>query len=250
MRMVHEAQLHDNNCFITLTYDSAHLPENGELVVGHYQKFMKRLRRQYPETKIRFYHCGEYGENNFRPHYHACLFNFDFVDKTLWKKIGDNNLYISQVLEKTWGKGFATVGNLTFKSAAYAARYVTKKKTGPQKEAHYERINRNTGEVVQLPPEYSTMSRRPGIGLGFFKQFKDEIYPDDFVVLNNKKMQPPKYYDRQFEVANEQVFEEIKEKRVISAVKFREEQTYNRRMIREKVAKAKASMLKRTIEEM
>ena len=46
IRCVHEAQLYEANCFITLTYAPEHLPKNGSLVLEHFQKFMKRLRKR------------------------------------------------------------------------------------------------------------------------------------------------------------------------------------------------------------
>lgn len=98
LRCVHEAKMYDDNCFITLTYDPEKLPKSGSLDKREFQLFMKKLRRKYvseipeelskDEAKawllkhgIRYYHCGEYGELLGRPHYHACLFNFDFPDK-------------------------------------------------------------------------------------------------------------------------------------------------------------------------
>ena len=80
IRCVHEASLHERNCFITLTYRDECLPTNGSLDLDAFQKFMKRLRRRFGEG-VRFFHCGEYGENFGRPHYHAILFNLDFSDK-------------------------------------------------------------------------------------------------------------------------------------------------------------------------
>lgn len=37
------------------------------------------------------------------------------------------NLYISPILAKLWGKGMVTVGAVTLESAAYVARYCTKR---------------------------------------------------------------------------------------------------------------------------
>jgi hypothetical protein len=77
VRCVHEASLHEKNCFITLTYSPENLPKDGSLDVSHFQKFMKRFRKRFGPG-IRFFHCGEYGESLSRPHYHACIFGFDF----------------------------------------------------------------------------------------------------------------------------------------------------------------------------
>ena len=102
VRCVLEASLWTKNCFITLTYAPEHLPENGSLVKEHFTLFMKRLRKKYGEG-IRFFQCGEYGSKGDRPHYHACLFNFDFPDKQIWKRSESGALlYRSSSLEKLW----------------------------------------------------------------------------------------------------------------------------------------------------
>ena len=62
IRCTHEASLHENNCFITLTFNDDNLPSDKSLDVRHFQLFMKRLRKQFG-SNIRYYHCGEYGEN-------------------------------------------------------------------------------------------------------------------------------------------------------------------------------------------
>ena len=74
------------------------------------------------------------------------------------------------------------MGEVTFESCAYVARYVTKKVTGRNAVSHYERVDSGSGEVFSLRPEYCTMSRRPGIGTQHFDKYRDEIYPRDEVV--------------------------------------------------------------------
>ena len=80
IRCMHEAEMQDNNSFITLTYDDQNLPRHGSLDKTHFQKFMKRMREHLSPLKIRFYHCGEYGEKYTRPHYHSLIFGYDFPD--------------------------------------------------------------------------------------------------------------------------------------------------------------------------
>ena len=133
IRCVHEASLHTDNCFITLTYSPDCLPSDGSLNHDDFQKFFKRLRKHIAPKKIRYYMCGEYGEDLQqpsklgRPHFHACLFGLDFDDKQLYIVRDDVKLYTSATLEKIWGKGFVTIGDVTFESAAYVARYIAKK---------------------------------------------------------------------------------------------------------------------------
>lgn len=241
VRCVHEAQMHENNCFITLTYDNDHLPNPPTLILDHFQKFMKRLRF-HTNKKIRFYHCGEYGDKNRRPHYHAIIFGHDFDDKKLWQTRKEIKLYTSEILEGLWQKGFATVGDATFDSAAYCARYIMKKQTGKGSEKHYEHICPTTGEITQLKPEYTTMSRRPGIGKPWLDKYQTDVYPSDEVIINGKITKPPKFYDNQYEN-----MEKIKTKRQRRATKQKENNTPERLLVREKIKQTKINQLPRNI---
>lgn len=129
MRIMHEAQLHEHNSFLTLTYSDQYLPKNNSLKKDDVQKFLKRLRRRL-DKPIRYYQCGEYGEKFHRPHYHMCLFGHDFYDdREHFKTSTGDKLYVSELLSEVWGMGHCLIGDLTFESAAYVARYVTKKLT-------------------------------------------------------------------------------------------------------------------------
>lgn len=210
---------------------------------------MKRLRFAFPDQKIRFFHCGEYGEKLGRPHYHACLFNFDFEDKTLLKIVNDIPLFTSPTLEKLWGKGFVSIGNVTFESAAYVARYIMKKINGDDADKHYEYINPLDGHTYQRKPEYITMSRRPGIAHEWFNKFKNDVYPDDFVVINNKKVRPPRYYDEQLKLQNPETLDMIKFERVINAMEHEHDNTPDRLEVKERICKTKLNHLPRNLEQ-
>lgn len=207
IRCMHEASLYDRNCFLTLTFDRAHLPVDGSLSVRTFQLFMKKLRRAYAGSNIRFFHCGEYGERLGRPHYHACIFNFDFPDKYLWSVRDEFRYYRSPSLEKIWSHGFALISDVTFESAAYVARYIMKKVTGVSADGHYQ----------GLKPEYVTMSRRPGIGKKWFDKFKDDLYPHDYALVRGMKVRPPKFYDSQYEISDPEEFKKVKQARVSRA---------------------------------
>ncbi len=195
VRCMHEASLYEDNCFVTLTYANEYLPPGGSLLKSDFQKFMKRLRKRFSDRVIRFYHCGEYGETSGRAHYHALLFNFDFPDKVLWSERGSYRVFRSDLLEGLWSFGHSEIGSVTFESAAYVARYITKKVNGQYAEDHYRVVNDVTGEIIDRVPEYSTMSLRPGIGQGWYDQFKADVYPSDEVIFNGVKCKPPRFYD-------------------------------------------------------
>lgn len=248
IRCVHEASLYPNNCFITLTYRDECLPKDNSLCVADFQKFMKRLRKRFGDG-IRFFHCGEYGEKFARPHYHACLFNFDFPDRKLEKSVNGHKYYVSEILKELWPFGHSMVGDVSFESAAYVARYITKKVTGDKALFHYNKVNLITGEILEeRRPEYVTMSRRPGIGKGWFDKFNKDVFPDDFVVLRGKKLKPPKYYSTQYEIAYPSDYENVKTQRTIAGKANAANNTSDRLSVRKFIQEAKLKLLKRGFE--
>jgi hypothetical protein len=221
IRMVHETQMHEENCFITLTFNDWELEKRNQasIKVKDFQLFMKKLRNS-TFKKIRFFHCGEYGKLRGRPHYHAILFGYDFPDRVLWKAENGNKLYISDKLKSLWPYGWSSVGDVTFASAQYVAKYCTKKITGDLAEDHYKTVN-----GIPVTPEYCTMSRgnnlptsdpnhTRGIGYTFYKKYKSDIYPHDFCEIDGKQILPPRYYDELLKEEDPTLYEEIKQKRI------------------------------------
>lgn len=236
VRCVHEASLYKNNCFITLTYDDEHLPPGNTLVKRDFQLFMKRLRKKFG-SKIRFYQCGEYGGQTERPHYHACIFNFDFPDKKHYSNTFEGHkIYTSEALAQLWNLGFTTLGAVSFHSAAYVARYITKKITGPTANDHYN------GRL----PEYCTMSK--SIGLDWYKKYHSDLYPDDFVVINGSKQSVPKYYDLQLDKTDPEQLKTLKAIRRQSQVN-NPDNTLRRLDVRLDCKLAATQTLKRSIEQ-
>lgn len=253
---MHEAKTHEDNCFITLTYDEENLPHDRSLKLSHWQNFMKRLRHHAAKPGIKFFHCGEYGEENKRPHYHALIFGHDFPDRKLWKVRDDITVDSSNILDDLWGFGFTTVGNVTWESAAYCARYALKKINGNLRYkidlttglSHYERIDPYSLEIYEVLPEYSTQSRKPGIGQAFFQTYQDDIYPWDEVIINGHAQRPPRYYDNLFEQTEPEVMETIRDLRTKNMEKYASDNTRARLATKEKVKKAQISQLKRNEE--
>lgn len=208
---------------------------------------MKKLRKRFGKG-IRYFHCGEYGDELRRPHYHALIFGFDFEDKSLYRQNAQgDSLYTSEALSKEWGKGFCTTGDVTFQSAAYVARYVMKKRTGPQAEDHYKMIHPKTGEIVTQRPEYTTMSRRPGIGTGWLEKFKTDVYPGDFIILNGKRVRPPRWYDTVLERDDPKLFRELKRRRKLSTHLYADNNTPARLKVREKLQERRLERLERKL---
>ncbi len=164
--------------------------------------------------------CGEYGEATQRPHYHAILFGYKFPDQYLWSERRGNKVYRSELLEKTWYHGNSEIGNVSFQSAAYVARYVMKKRNGEKFKHHYEIVDPDTGEVLgQRLKEYTNMSLKPGIGEKWYQRYKTDIFPEDRVVHDGKEMQTPKYYREILKREEPDLYEKLRARRVIKAIK-------------------------------
>ena len=226
LRIMHESTLHEKNCFLTLTYSDEYVPEDGCLRKKDWQNFAKAVRRYthdvaeatntYRDT-FRYFHCGEYGDEYGRPHYHAAVFGLDFaLDRYQWTMNGPFPVWRSPALDKLWRHGYATIGELTHETAAYVAGYVQKKITGINAKRHYERLG--------LTPEYSTMSRKPGIGKGWYEKNATDVINQDQVIYKGFPVRPPRYYDKFSKKLDEHRHSLIKLKRIEKAPTFTKRQ--------------------------
>lgn len=186
--------------------------------------------------------CGEYGPQLLRPHFHACLFGVDFDDR-LYHGTGESgaDAFTSAQLQRLWPSGFSTVGDLTFESAAYTARYCVQKVTGKDAAQYYR----------GLEPEYNHSSLRPGIGRGFFEKWQSDIYPANHVVINALETKPPRYYARLYRRLSAfaaQLYEdEIQYRDEVAAGSRASDNTPERLSAKEQVAHARAEFLKRSL---
>lgn len=245
VRCMHEASLHERNCFLTLTYSDTHLPVDYSVHERDWQLFMKRLRKHAFPNLIRFFACGEYGEKSLRPHYHALVFNYDPDDKVLFETSprGDK-LYLSKKLQELWTYGMVTVGSLTYQSASYTARYAMKKISGPMADSHYLRIHPLHGFICRVRPEFLLMSRKPGLGQGWFEKHGKETFTHDSVIIDGREAQPPRFY---FQQLPEEDRLAITRKRTGAAAQNLRPRTYNAETAHAETRDAKISTLKRNL---
>lgn len=250
---MHEAQMHRENSFLTLTYSDEYLPSPPTISKKEVQDFLLRLRTALGRS-VRYYACGEYGSQLARPHYHILAFGWDPPDKRLHKRTKQGNpIWTSRLLDGVWGKGHTWVGSVTQASAGYVARYLMKKQTGDLAESHYKWLAPD-GNSYALEPEFNLMSKgrngTGGIGETWWRKYgATDCYNQDFVVGANGREYPvPRFYDKLLERENPKLMAEIKAARAKRAEVFAEHQTSRRLHDREIVLNAKLSYLKRELE--
>jgi hypothetical protein len=282
MRIVHEASMWEHyggNCFVTLTYRDErecsieqleaglHVPKDWSLHKSHFTKFMKRLRKKFPNQNVRYFYAGEYGRkckhgldlsrvdcplcNTGRPHFHACLFNCSFDDLIPYQSDGAITRYTSPALEDIWGYGFVDVGELNYGSAQYTASYILKKVKAYQGDDHYMTYDLD-GEITFISPEFVGMSRgnasykgqRCGIGAGWYDQFKDDVFPSDEVPIPGRGVMKgvPRYYNDILRDENPELYDHVKEVRKAFMKAHPEEYEYSRLFQKHKCKKARVKL--------
>ena len=121
-----------------------------------------------------------------------------------------------------------------------------KKVNGKAADSHYEFIS-DDGEVIKRKPEFTKMSLKPGIGFDWYQKYKSDVYPHDYVVVNGKKVRPPRFYDKKFKLDNPEDFEVIEFEREKKARKNFEDNSDARLRDKEQIANARLSLLKRCL---
>lgn len=224
-RCLLESTEHDQNCFITLTYDNQFLPivkdcvkpNTGEVVPMNtlrkedLQKFFKRLRKRLDEKgiKIRYFACGEYGDQTQRPHYHAIIFGWYPEDIEVNEVRDESGLgyryYQSKMLSEVWPYGIHVVADCTWETCAYVARYVCKKAKG---------IDKSLYDAIGVENQFVTMSRKPGIAANWFDshsvcyaKFLNTYVGTDF---GSRKISHNRYFDKKLEEIDPELLEDLK----------------------------------------
>lgn len=244
IRCMHEASLYRKNAFVTLTYDDVHFSPSLNYV--DFQLFMKRFRKRF--GAVRFYMCGEYGERTFRPHYHCLLFGWYPTDGVPCGK----DIVSSRELSSVWDKGFSSVGQVTYESAGYVARYVMKKAYAEQTSefrGRYVRTDPDTGEIYKVEPEFARMSLKPGIGYGWFEKYWRDVYlaRDGIVQARGRTVKAPRYYDKLLEQHDPFLKDEKDYERYVKSKQFAEDCTPDRLRVREFLAQQRENLRSRSL---
>lgn len=192
VRMINESASHEKSIYVTLTYDDEHLPPDGSLSIREAQLFLKRLRKNLFSTRIKYFLCGEYGEEFGRCHYHAIIFG-----------IGEES---ELILRKAWPFGFISLGYVEHDSIQYVAGYVQKKYSGELAKETY-------GDKT---PPFHLQSK--GLGKEWALKNKERISQQLTVTDGGIKMGLPRYYKKILEIDADK----LKEKAILKENEFEE----------------------------
>lgn len=238
-RCMMELRYHDSAYFVTLTYSDEYLngddqigktrryypdPETGEAKVAlslqpsDLQLFWKRLRKRFPDDNIRYYACGEYGDTTKRPHYHAIIFGLHLDDLKVYKTSGLKDVYYnSDKLQSVWSVngspiGHVVIGEVTWETCAYVARYVMKKAKG---------VSADSYAAFNMDPEFVVMSRRPGIGKKYYEEFKNEFleFGECYIATKSGSVncKTPRYFKNFLDLEYHDEFQREKEREILKA---------------------------------
>lgn len=231
VRLAHEIRMHDDCCFITLTYNDEYVPVLHESVPVQtlypvdVQKFVKRLRRHleyvpkkqhlakkrdHVKGKIRYFCVGEYGTKSKRPHYHLIIFGWKPSDQTVWKIQNGYSVNRSAQIEKLWKYGFSTVCDVNAGVARYCARYVTKK---------FARLDKPEMDDKLRVPEFVLQSTRDGgIGAPWLAKYSANLKQGFVNVSDDKgrvsRCAVPRYYYDRLRKINLPLWLELREERL------------------------------------
>lgn len=270
LRMELEAMLSSYpNYFITLTYDEENCPTYGHRypdVQEFFMRYRAELRRYAKKhgidpSEIKFLYCGvaEYGTRLFRPHYHINFFNLLIPDL---KKAGFNEkgnpIFTSEILSRCWGKGIVEIQAFGKSTARYVAYHNMKKEGGLEKDQvarrHYaireakaaecelvtgkrEYVDIETGELIpeQILPPKMFCSLKPAIGKKAFQRYREDFFPNDYMVSNGHQVAVPEAFLRWLSEEDFKMYLNVKEKRK----EKKQERTDRQRMAAEMNLQAK-----------
>lgn len=172
-RMVWESDYFEDVSFVTLTYDDDHLPLDRSVDKRELQLFFKRLRKDLGKRKIKYFACGEYGEQGGRPHYHAVIF-------------GINSVIDSECVRQNWGKGNVSLSIFKAERARYVSGYLLKEVD-------------SSVDLTGCTKPFALMSKK--IGKAFALSNKDRILNSEKpLTVQGKPVALPRYFRKLLDV--------------------------------------------------
>ncbi len=187
-RCSHEISCHEENSFLTLTYDDDNLPSSF-VIKDLFKNFIKRLRKEI-KTDLRYIVSHEYGSQTQRPHHHMLAFGYNPSNQEYLRKAPSGEpLFTSDQLLKLWPHGYHSIGTANEKTAYYIASYSLK-------SAKHIVTHPDSGEPVEVTDSMDA-SKNPAVGFNYFiKNAEQLVYSGDPL---------PRYYLKLLQTAHERL---------------------------------------------
>lgn len=180
LRMRHQDQLSKCSYFVTLTYDNRYLLYNAngipQLSKRHLTKFRDLIGYYLKDINYKYLQVGEYGDNTFRPHYHAIYYLGRDLDIVKFRS----------ACIFAWKKGFVTVDYVNPNRLRYLVEYLM--------EADMYTICEQLG----IQPPFQLQSN--GIGLEFAEQQAAFLAQRPFFQSGEIKQAIPRYYRKKLNI--------------------------------------------------
>lgn len=199
LRLTHELSYWPQSSFLTLTYSDSFLP------IGPYawptlrkddlQRFFKRLRKRI--TPVRYFACGEYGDNTQRPHYHLIMYGLGLEDEH--KQIVMDSWPLCDWDNPSIREG--SFGLVEQKSIQYVAKYINKLLTGDSAYEMYEALGRE--------PLFRLVSQ--GLGARYADNNAQQIQQQQHITSNGVPHSIPRYYINRLNLDLNQLHDRAKE---------------------------------------
>lgn len=224
IRLLHEMDYFDESVFVTLTYNDENLPVDGNVSKDVLQRFFKRLRKRLDGRSIKYFACGEYGEKNGRPHYHAIILGLSVSEHVI-----DNSGGIMKSLDgpinDAWNMGFVTLGFVSYESCRYVSEYITKQLSGRMAVSGRVQpfslksngIGRRYVEDNKTLLEKELSIRYKGIPLGLPKYYRNLLEVDSQVLYEKGKErleELKEFYVNKYGEENDKIFDKVKLSRI------------------------------------
>lgn len=181
-RLLQETKVSSSATFLTLTYNDEHLKYKEKYndyrhikpvcVKKDLQKYFKRVRRKCPNLK--YYGVGEYGSENFRPHFHAIVFN------------ASNEVLNEKWTEKKDPIGFVRCDPCNEATIHYTTKYIINEESKNSEYQPFAIMSNGLGkEYINVAKEYHkknqsfTTYNPGGVPVYLPRYYRDQIFNEE-----------------------------------------------------------------------
>lgn len=200
--------------FCTFTYSDEYLPLDNELSKLEVQRFIRRLRLYCPGVRVRYFFCGEHGEQFDRAHYHAILYFDTYVG--------------FEPILKAWPFGIVDIAPFLPARAGYVAKYSVKQlgDDSSYRQEPFLLLSNSLGQYfLQKHGDFirknyiAVWYNLSGYPVVIPRYYIDKLFPPDNSIDRDKEFSYPVYASARSFLGKRTVFRAVKRAAYDSTVK-------------------------------